>query len=101
MPNYLLSMSDHKIIVRNFEGFVTTYEEPVEYRPHDPKSCAYCQNKRLEVGQTGLTGLLDDEQMFIKPEGFDQIHERSGIQHRLKDERKWTPLGIGAGENRV
>jgi lysine 2,3-aminomutase len=101
MPNYLLSMSDHKIIVRNFEGFVTTYEEPVEYRPHDSKSCAYCQNKRLEVGQTGLTGLLDDEQMFIKPEGFDQIHERSGIQHRLKDERKWTPLGIGAGENRV
>jgi lysine 2,3-aminomutase len=101
MPNYLLSMSDHKIIVRNFEGFVTTYEEPVEYRPHDPKSCAYCQNKRLEVGQTGLTGLLDDEQMFIKPEGFDQIHERSGIQHRLKDERKWTPLGIGDGENRV
>jgi lysine 2,3-aminomutase len=101
MPNYLLSMSDHKIIVRNFEGFVTTYEEPVEYRPHDSKSCAYCQNKRLEVGQTGLTGLLDDEQMFIKPEGFDQIHERSGIQHRLKDERKWTPLGIGDGENRV
>ncbi|MBA4379579.1 MAG: lysine 2,3-aminomutase [Anaerolinea sp.] len=98
MPNYLLSMSDHKIVLRNFEGYVTTYEEPIEYQPHDPKTCSYCQNKRLEPGQTGLTGLLDGERMFIKPEGFDQIHERDGIQHRLKDAKKWQPLGIGSGE---
>ncbi len=99
MPNYLLSMSDHKIVLRNFEGYVTTYEEPLEYRPHDPQTCNYCQNKRLEPGQTGLTGLLDGERMFIKPEGFDQIHERGGMQHRLKDAKKWQPLGIGSGES--
>jgi len=98
MPNYLLSMSDHKIVLRNFEGYVTTYEEPIEYKSHDPKTCSYCQNKRLEPGQTGLTGLLDGENMFIKPEGFDQIHDRHGMQHRLKDENKWKPLGIGSGE---
>ncbi|MBU4225551.1 MAG: lysine 2,3-aminomutase [Chloroflexi bacterium] len=98
MPNYLLSMSDHKIVLRNFEGYVTTYEEPIEYQPHDPKTCSYCQNKRLEPGQTGLTGLLDGERMFIKPEGFDQIHDRHGMQHRLKDTKKWQPLGIGPGE---
>ena len=98
MPNYLLSMSDHKIVLRNFEGYVTTYEEPIEYKAHDPKTCSYCQNKRLEPGQTGLTGLLDGENMFIKPEGFDQIHDRHGMQHRLKDESKWKPLGIGPGE---
>jgi lysine 2,3-aminomutase len=98
MPNYLLSMSDHKIVLRNFEGYVTTYEEPIEYKAHDPKTCSYCQNKRLEPGQTGLTGLLDGEHMFIKPEGFDQVHDRHGIQHRLKDENKWKPLGIGSGE---
>ena len=97
-PNYLLSMSDHKIVLRNFEGYVTTYEEPIEYKAHDPKTCSYCQNKRLEPGQTGLTGLLDGEHMFIKPEGFDQIHDRHGMQHRLKDARKWQPLGIGPGE---
>jgi len=97
MPNYLLSMSDHKIVLRNFEGYVTTYEEPIEYTAHDPKTCSYCQNKRLEPGQTGLTGLLDGEGMFIKPEGFDQIHDRHGMQHRLKDENKWKPLGIGPG----
>jgi hypothetical protein len=35
--------------------------------------------------------------MFIKPEGFDETHDRHGIQHRLKDEKKWQPLGIGDG----
>jgi len=98
MPNYLISMSDHKIVLRNFEGYITTYEEPTEYKLHDPKTCPYCRNKRLEPGQAGLTALLDGEQMFIKPEGFDMTHDRHGMQHRLKDETKWKPLGIGPGE---
>jgi len=99
-PNYLLSYSDHKVVVRNYEGYVTTYEEPIEYKPHDPNTCSFCQNKRPEPGQTGITGLLDGEQMFIKPTGFDEIHDRGGIQHRLKDEKKWQPLGIGPGEEK-
>jgi len=36
--------------------------------------------------------------MVIKPEGFDEIRNRDGNQHRLKDERKWVPLGIGEGD---
>lgn len=94
-PNYLLSMSDHKIILRNFEGFITTYEEPIDYKPSD---AAKYRLKRPEPGQAGITGLLDGEDMFIKPEGFDEIHDRGGIQHRLKDEKKWIPLGIGPGD---
>jgi len=96
-PNYQISASDHKVILRNYEGYVTTYEEPTEYKTHDPATCSYCQNKRPEPGQLGVTGLLDGEEMFIKPEGFDQTHDRHGIQHRLTDEKKWKPLGIGAG----
>ncbi len=98
MPNYLISMSDHKIIVRNYEGYISSYEEPEHYTPHDPKTCKYCQNKRLEPGQTGITGMLDGDEMFIKPQGFDVLHDRHGVQHRLKDEKKWQPLGIGAGD---
>jgi len=97
MPNYQISASDHKIILRNYEGYITTYEEPTEYKAHDPATCSYCQNKRPEPGQIGITGLLDGDEMFIKPEGFDLTHDRHGIQHRLKDEKKWKPLGIGAG----
>jgi lysine 2,3-aminomutase len=94
-PNYLLSMSDHKIILRNFEGFITTYEEPLDYKPED---AARPVLKRPEPGQSGISGLLEGDHLFIKPEGFDSVHERGGFQHRLKDESKWIPLGIGSSE---
>ena len=99
MPNYLVSMSDHKIVLRNYEGFITTYEEPVDYTLHDPKTCKYCQSKQSEPGQDGVHGLLDGDDMFIKPEHFDELHNRGGGMHRLRaDETKWKPLGIGSGE---
>ncbi len=98
MPNYQISMSDHKIVLRNYEGYITTYEEPITYQPHDPATCPYCQSKKLEPGQSGVHGLLDGEDMFIKPAGFDQLHTRGGAQHRLRaDNKKWKPLGIGSG----
>jgi lysine 2,3-aminomutase len=100
MPNYQISASDHKIILRNYEGYITTYEEPQNYKAHDPSTCSYCQNKRTEPGQSGISGMLDGEQMFIKPEGFDELHNRGGGQHRLRaDTDKWKPLGIGSGSD--
>jgi lysine 2,3-aminomutase len=96
MPNYLISMSDHKIVLRNFEGFITTYEEPIDYLPSD---AAQTELRRPEPGQSGVLSLLEGEEMFIKPEGFDDLHERGGIQHRLKDANKWQPLGIGSGDS--
>ena len=39
MPNYLISYSDHKVVLRNYEGYITTYEEPVQYTPHDKANC--------------------------------------------------------------
>lgn len=95
MPNYLISMSDHKVVLRNFEGFITTYEEPIDYTPNQ---AAKPKLKRSEAGQSGVLGLLEGDALFIKPEGFEEIHDRFGIQHRLKDQRKWIPLGIGPGE---
>ncbi len=100
MPNYLISMSDHKVVLRNYEGFITTYEEPTNYPSHDPKTCKFCQARRAEPGQEGVHGLLDGEQMFIKPENFDELHNRGGGKHRLRaDENKWKPLGIGTSED--
>jgi lysine 2,3-aminomutase len=95
-PSYLISMSDHKIILRNFEGYITSYEEPTDYIPE--RAAKFLGEKRPEPGQIGITGMLDGDHMFIKPEGFDETHDRHGIQHRLKDAKKWIPLGIGSGE---
>ncbi len=56
MPNYLIAYSDHKVALRNYEGFITAYEEPVTYTPHDPMTCRYCQQRRAEEGQQGVLG---------------------------------------------
>lgn len=96
-PNYQISASDHKVVLRNYEGFISTYEEPLDYQPHDPKTCPACQEQQLEPGQRGVHGLLEGDRMFIKPEGFDELHNRGGGIHRLRaDSHKWQPLGIGS-----
>ena len=36
MPNYLICTSDHKVVLRNYEGYITTYEEPETYQQARP-----------------------------------------------------------------
>lgn len=86
MPDYVISQSDRRIVLRNYEGFISTYVEPEEYHGHDPKTCPFCQNKRGEPGQSGISGLLDGDGVSIKPEGFDILHQRGGGMHRLRSE---------------
>jgi lysine 2,3-aminomutase len=98
MPNYIITASDHKVALRNYEGYISAYEEPITYTSHDSKTCRYCQERRSEIGQQGVLGLLEGDSLFIKPEGFDELHNRGGGTHRLRaDTSKWKPLGIGDG----
>jgi hypothetical protein len=99
MPNYLISYSDHKVVLRNYEGYITTYEEPPTYERHDELACTYCQHQRSEPGQSGVLGLLEGERMWIEPRGFDEVHTRGNTEaHRLQDPSKWVPFGVGAIE---
>lgn len=76
LPNYLLSMSDKQVIVRNYEGFICSYAQPSEYQAHDPATCVYCQNCRDEYGQEGVAGLLTGRETAIAPEGWHTVHQR-------------------------
>ena len=98
-PNYLVSYSDHKVVLRNYEGYITTYEEPMDYKPINPALVAPYKDATLEPGQSGVFGLLEGEDMFLKPDGFDQLHNRGGGVHRLRENTdKWKPRGIGDGK---
>ena len=56
MPNYLISYSDHKVVLRNYEGYITTYEEPRVVRQARPAAaCAYCRHQRPEPGRAACT----------------------------------------------
>jgi lysine 2,3-aminomutase len=102
MPNYLISYSDHKVVLRNYEGYITTYEEPETCERHDAATCRYCREERPEPGQSGVLGLLEGRGMWIEPEGFDATHNRGATgPHRLQDPSKWVPCGVGAVEGSV
>jgi lysine 2,3-aminomutase len=99
MPNYLISYSDHKVVLRNYEGYITTYEEPLVYEQHDKATCRSCQSARPEPGQSGVLGLLEGERMWIEPTDFAEVHTRGNLRpHRLQRPDKWTPYGVGAIE---
>jgi len=88
MPQYVISQSPGKVVLRNYEGYITTYAEPEDYDPHviERQISAH----RPEPGQAGIFGLLSGEADTIKPEGFDELHKRHAAQHRLNaDARKW------------
>jgi lysine 2,3-aminomutase len=95
-PNYLLSMSDHSVALRNYEGYISIYEEPAEYPGHDASTCPECLRKRAEPGQSGVTGLLEGDELAIEPKDWTDTHARGGAEHRLnRDPAKWNPRGIG------
>lgn len=65
MPNYVISQSHHKVILRNFEGVITTYEEPGSYEPDC--HCEVCRSDK-EVKFAGVAGLLNNQRIALEPE---------------------------------
>lgn len=91
-PQYLISQAPGKVVLRNYEGFITSYTEAGDYDPNAIKAWEAKVEKRPEPGQEGVLGLLEGQQLAIKPEDFDEVHQRDGMQHRLnQDESKWQP----------
>jgi hypothetical protein len=92
-PNYLLSMSDSQVVVRNFEGFVSSYAQPPVYEAHDPATCSYCQARRSEGNQEGVAGLLAGTARTIAPEGWQTLHRREGESLTLPAQQLWPGNG--------
>jgi lysine 2,3-aminomutase len=96
-PNYLLAQSPGHVVIRNFEGYITTYAEPLDYDPTAVQHLEAQVAQRAEPGQEGVSALLAGHKFDIKPEGFDDIHRRGRQgEHRLSaDAHKWQPYGVG------
>lgn len=68
MPNYLISQTPRKIVLRNFEGVITTYTEPEHYENNC--RCPVCMGKR-KVNAVGVAGLEQGlEQKYMEPKGL-------------------------------
>ncbi len=67
MPNYLISWSTNKVVLRNYEGVISTYKEPDSYRPFFcDRECSECHlnlaldNDCDESRVVGISRLLAD-----------------------------------------
>jgi lysine 2,3-aminomutase len=58
MPNYVMSRSHNRIILRNFKGETYAYEEPEDYTSNC--NCEVCSGKRIGK-EEGIYGLLVKE----------------------------------------
>lgn len=62
MPNYVISQAPGRVVLRNFEGVITTYTEPLDY--HNNCDCLDCkENVKVE----GVASLLQGQRLAIEP----------------------------------
>jgi lysine 2,3-aminomutase len=85
MPNYIVSWSVHKVLLRNYEGVISTYQEPENY---DRITCdGDCRECRLQLPDidpdesrlVGLARLLADydETTSLIPEDTERFERRN------------------------
>jgi lysine 2,3-aminomutase len=73
MPQYLMSQSDSRVVVRNYEGQMFSYPEPRRYEAHDPAQCRFCAD-RLGVPKVGVAArLTPSEAPVLAPEPGAQV----------------------------
>ncbi len=72
MPNYVISQSPTKVILRNYEGVITTYTEPAHYE--ETCQCDVCTGKR-EVNVMGVAALQQGKALSMEPANLER-HKR-------------------------
>jgi len=84
MPNYIISWSTNKVILRNYEGIITTYTEPEKYESKFcDRECDHCNlelnldevNEQKAIGIEKL--LLDiDSTISLVPDNTERYNRR-------------------------
>ncbi|MGL4382468.1 MAG: lysine 2,3-aminomutase, partial [Bacilli bacterium] len=65
LPQYLISQSPGKVVLRNYEGVITTYYEPTNY-VEQPCSKSKARHRY------GVAGLLNGEEMTLEPTNLER-----------------------------
>ena len=61
MPQYMISQSPEKVVLRNFEGVITTYTQPTDYKQHKEDL------KKVKLSE-GIASLLRGDIPVLEPE---------------------------------
>jgi len=85
MPNYIISWSTNRVILRNYEGVITSYKEPDDYHPTIcNRNCKECNleldlQEGYEENAIGIEKLLSDYDNAISlvPADNERMQRRS------------------------
>ena len=72
MPNYVISQSANRVILRNYEGVITTYTEPKHYE--ESCQCDVCTGKKKAL-ISGVAALEQGMQLNLEPADLER-HKR-------------------------
>ena len=72
MPNYVISQTPRKVILRNYEGVITTYTEPDHYT--ETCKCDVCTGKR-DAHIIGVSALQQGKALSMEPANLER-HKR-------------------------
>ncbi|PLX92230.1 MAG: lysine 2,3-aminomutase [Desulfuromonas sp.] len=83
-PNYLISLSTNKVLLRNYEGVITTYKEPDSYEQYFcDRNCEACDlqlqlDDAEEYRSIGIEKLLadHDDTISLTPEHNERMERR-------------------------
>ncbi|RXE57109.1 glutamate 2,3-aminomutase [Methanoculleus taiwanensis] len=88
MPNYLISWSTNKVVLRNYEGVITTYKEPDSYEAvYCDRQCDTCrlQLKLADADESKAVGiarlLSSDESISLVPENNERLERRNETEN--------------------
>jgi len=67
MPNYVISQAPGKVVLRNYEGVISTYSEPGDYKidQEDYKNAS------------GVSSLLAGKQISLEPKDLERRKRKS------------------------
>lgn len=71
-PQYLISMGANKVVLRNYEGVITVYDEPNYLQ--EKCTCEYCQESDAAVG---VLKLLNHKNRVLEPANLDRRHRHA------------------------
>ncbi|MFX0176527.1 MAG: lysine 2,3-aminomutase [Candidatus Hodarchaeota archaeon] len=73
MPDYTISQGNQRVVLRNFEGVITTYEEPTDYIP----GCRCEEGEDLPL--VGVAALLHGKKITIEPQDLKRKLRRKKL----------------------
>ncbi|MBP0726498.1 lysine 2,3-aminomutase [Bacillus sp. RG28] len=94
-PNYIVSQSSKKTILRNFEGVITFYPEPESYveGTADEYFQSIYSDHETKASNIGIAGIMSEEYSSLLPSQLERLKKRENYlkdpsHSSLKDKRQ-------------